>query len=181
MTLNRHEFFDIENMAKAYGVKFRFDAAIFPCFNGDKTPLNLRVSPEEAVEKEFSDDDRSKQWKDYFERTKGFSVSDTLYKCGTGQTTFHIDSFGFLQPCLMVTNLRYDLWGYSFIKGWKDVIPRIRQRKAGDSYTCNKCEKMAVCGFCPGFFELENGTEDVISEYLCEMGQYRYKKIQSTI
>jgi MoaA/NifB/PqqE/SkfB family radical SAM enzyme len=34
MTLNRHEFYDIENMAKEYGVEFRFDAAIFPMMTG---------------------------------------------------------------------------------------------------------------------------------------------------
>ncbi len=74
MTLNRHEFFDIENMAKDLGVKFRFDAAIFPCLNGDKTPLSLRVSPEDAVEKEFSDDERLRHWRDYFERYQGLPV-----------------------------------------------------------------------------------------------------------
>ena len=94
MTLNCHEFYDIENMAKAYGVKFRFDAAIFPCLNGDKTPLKLRVPPEEVVEKEFADPERSLQWKNFFERMQGYSVLDTLYNCGTGLTYFHIDPYG---------------------------------------------------------------------------------------
>jgi radical SAM protein with 4Fe4S-binding SPASM domain len=181
MTLNRHEFYDIENMAKTFGVKFRFDAAIFPCFNGDKTPIELRVSPEEVIEKEFSDGDRSKQWKDFFERMQGVSVPDTFYHCGAGLTSFHVDPYGRLQPCLMVINLGYDLLKGSFAKGWQDVMPRIRQKKAGTAFVCNRCEKMTLCGFCPGFFELENGTEDIYSEYLCEMGGYRFKKIQSTI
>jgi radical SAM protein with 4Fe4S-binding SPASM domain len=179
MTLNRHEFFDMENMAKAYGVKFRFDAAIFPCTNGNKTPIGLRVRPEEVIEKEFSDDDRSRQWKDFFERMKGFSVSNTLYNCGTGLTSFHIDAYGRLQPCLMVSNLQYDLLKGSFLEGWQDVIPLIRQKKAGDVYVCNKCEKMALCGFCPGFFELENGAEDIISEYLCTIGELRFQAIEN--
>jgi radical SAM protein with 4Fe4S-binding SPASM domain len=179
MILNRHEFFDIENMAKNYGANFRFDAAIFPCFNGDKTPVRLRVSPKEAIEKEFSNDDRSKQWKDYFERMKGFSLTDTLYICGTGLTNFHIDPYGYLHPCLMVTNLRYDLTGGSFVKGWRNVIPSIRKKKAGAAYTCNQCKKMVLCGFCPAFFELEKGAEDVISEYLCKMGELRFQTIKS--
>ncbi len=56
MTLNLHEFYDIENIAKNYGVNFRFDPAIFPCFNGNKAPVLLRVDPEEVVEKEFSNE-----------------------------------------------------------------------------------------------------------------------------
>lgn len=179
MTLNRHEFDDMENMAKELGVKYRFDAAIFPCFNGDKTPISLRVSPEEVVEKEFSDDDRSWQWKDFFDRMQGYSVSNTLYNCGTGLTSFYINPYGFLQPCLMVSNLQYDLMKGSFTEGWQDVIPRIRKRKAGAAYACNKCEKMVLCSFCPGFFELECGAEDVISEYLCAMGGLRFQAIQS--
>jgi radical SAM protein with 4Fe4S-binding SPASM domain len=178
MTLNRHEFYDIEEMAKEYGAKFRFDAAIFPCMNGDKSPLGLRVSPEEAIEKEFSDNDRSRQWKDFFERMQGFTLPDTLYNCGSGLTSFHIDPYGHLQPCLMVTGLQYDLLDGSFMEGWRDVIPRIRERKAGAAYGCNKCERMTLCGFCPGFFELENGVEDIYSKYLCELGQYRFKAIR---
>ena len=55
MTINRHEFSAMENMARELGVRFRFDAAISPCIDGDKTPLSLRVPPEEAIEKEMSD------------------------------------------------------------------------------------------------------------------------------
>ena len=44
------------------------------------------------------------------------------------------------------------------------------------AYACNKCEKMTLCSFCPGFFELENGAEDLISEYLCELGRNRVLK-----
>jgi radical SAM protein with 4Fe4S-binding SPASM domain len=177
MTLNRHEFYDIETMAKEYGVKFRFDAAIFPCMNGDKTPVGLRVSPEEVIEKEFSDGDRSRQWKDFFEKMQGFSLPDRLYNCGSGLNSFHIDPYGRLQPCLMVDNLRYDLLKGSFVEGWRDVMPRVRERKAGAAYGCNKCEKMALCGFCPGFFKLENGAEDILSEYLCALGKCRFEAI----
>ena len=177
MTLNRHEFFDIENMAKDLGVKFRFDAAIFPCLNGDKTPLSLRVSPEDAVEKEFSDDERLRHWRDYFERHQGLPVSDTLYNCGAGLTSFHIDPYGNLQPCLMTASFRYNLSSGSFSIGWHDVIPRIREKKTGAIYTCNQCEKRILCGFCPAFFKLESGAEDRYSDYLCKMGQYRFQTL----
>jgi MoaA/NifB/PqqE/SkfB family radical SAM enzyme len=179
MTLNRHEFYDIETMAEEYGVKFRFDAAIFPSLNGDKTPLGLRVSPEEVIEKEFSNGDRSREWKDFFERMQGFSLPERLYNCGTGLTSFHIDPYGHLQPCLMVANLRHDLLEGSFVEGWRDVIPRVRERKAGAAYSCNTCDKMTLCSFCPGFFELENGAEEILSEYLCALGQCRFEAINS--
>jgi radical SAM protein with 4Fe4S-binding SPASM domain len=179
MTINSHEFYQIENMAKAYGVKFRFDPAIFPCFNGDKTPLELRVPPEEAIEKDLSDEKRVSDWKKYFERTQGNILSDTLYQCGAGITGFHIDPFGRLKPCLMIHNITYNLAKGSFSKGWDEVISKILDKKAGDAHACYQCEKIHLCGVCPPFFGLENGQEDKRSEYICALGTYRFKKIKN--
>jgi len=181
MTLNSQEFFDMENMAKDFGVKFRFDAGIFPRMNGDKSPLMLRVSPEDAIEKEFSDKDRLLSWKLFFEKTRGYLLSDKLYICGAGITFFHIDPYGNLQPCIMVSNIKYNLLNGRFLTGWREIISTIRDKKAGNSFLCNKCEKKYLCSFCPAFFELENGAEDIHSEYLCTMGNHRYDIINNYI
>jgi MoaA/NifB/PqqE/SkfB family radical SAM enzyme len=179
MSLNKHEFFDIENMAKEFGVKFRFDPGIFPRFNGDKNPLALRVSPDDAVEKEFSDGIRAKNWKKYFERTKGAVWSDNLYHCGAGVTSFHIDPYGMLKPCLMSNNFSYNLFEGSFMRGWNNVISRIMDIKADNVYNCNICEKRFLCDFCPAFFGWENGAEHIRSDYLCAIGHRRFDKIHN--
>lgn len=179
MTVNSHEFFDIETMAKDYGVKFRFDAALFPCFNGNKSPLDLRVSPEDAIEKEFSDEERVSGWKKLFERFKVQSFSENLYSCGAGVTGFHIDPYGTLKPCLMINNITYNLTQGSFLTGWNEAISKIRDKKAGKIFHCNKCEKILFCNGCPSLFALESGQEDVRSEYICKMGNLRFEKIQN--
>jgi radical SAM protein with 4Fe4S-binding SPASM domain len=175
MTLNSHEFFDIENMAKELGVKFRFDAAIFPRFNGDKTTLSLRVSPEDAAEKDFSDKERVRKWKKYFDRSKEQVLSDKLYNCGAGITGFHIDPYGYLKPCIMINNITYNLLEGNFLTGWQDVISRIQDIKAGNLYSCNHCESRLLCDFCPAFLLLENSAEGVRSEYLCAIGNHRFQ------
>jgi len=179
MTLNRHEFVDIENMARAFGVKFRVDAAIFPCVNGDKRPLNLRVAPSEAIEKEFSDKERARSWKDYNENRHGRSAPGRLYHCGAGLTGFHVDAYGTLKPCLMSSNIAFDLSRGTFLSGWNGIISTIRDRKARRGFACNKCTKQDLCGYCPAFFELENGAEDIPSEYLCAMGNCRLQQIHA--
>ena len=181
MTHNRHKFYEIKNLAKNYGVEFRFDAAIFPCFNGNKKPVELRVTPEEAIEKEFSDKETFNQWKNYLDKIKEVPVSDYLYQCGAGLTTFHIDPFGNLQPCQLITGLKYNLLEGGFLNGWHKVIPDIREKKAGDNYPCNRCDKMVLCGLCPAFFKLETGSEEICSDYLCAMGHQRYKKLKGAI
>ncbi len=181
MTLNSHEFYDMENMARELGIPFRFDSAIFPCLSdGDKAPLELRVSPEEAIEKEMSDYSRVRQWQEYYEKRKNLPVPDTLYNCGAGLTNFHIDSYGAVSPCLMTTRYRYDLLGSSFSARWQEDIARIRERKPRAGYVCNYCKMRMACAACPAFFDLETGAEDVKSDYLCVSARLRYKAIIST-
>ncbi|MCK4761082.1 MAG: radical SAM protein [Candidatus Aminicenantes bacterium] len=177
MTLNKHEFSDIEKMAREWDAPFRFDAALFPTLQGEQYPLDMRIDAREAVEIEFSDVDRARQWRDFYERMADLPYTDKLYSCGAAVTHFHIDARGVLQPCLMVTHLEYNLNSGSFLTGWNEVLPRLRQRKAKEGNICNTCKKRTLCGFCPGFFYLEKGAEEVRSEYLCAMGQERFEKI----
>jgi len=167
----------MQNIAKKHGVRFRFDAAIFPRLNGDRTPLSLRVSPEEAVETEFLDGQMRGQWEDYLKRCQGFSLSENLYHCGAGMTGFHIDPYGMLKPCLMTAAPKVNLLTGSFTSGWRDEIPLIREKKAGIDFVCAHCENKTLCGYCPAFFSLESSSEEVHSEYLCAMGRQRFQKI----
>jgi radical SAM protein with 4Fe4S-binding SPASM domain len=179
MTLNRHEFSAMKDLADHLNLDFRFDAAIFPCFNGDQSPVRLRVSPGEAVEREFRDGDTFRLWKKYYEKTRGAVVSNDLYQCGTGISTFHIDPYGNLQPCQLVNEYSFNLRNGSFNKGWQEKISQVNEQKAGSRYKCNHCERMSLCGLCPAFFELETGSAQIYSEYLCEMGHEREKRLQA--
>jgi sulfatase maturation enzyme AslB (radical SAM superfamily) len=78
----------------------------------------------------------------------------------------------------MTTDITFDLSKGGFLKGWHDVIPGIREKKAGKAYTCNQCEKKDLCGFCPAFFKLETGAEDHYSQYLCSIGNFRFMRVK---
>jgi radical SAM protein with 4Fe4S-binding SPASM domain len=177
MTCNLHEYFMMENLAKKYDVKFRSDPAIFPRFNGDKEPLHLRVSPDDAVDIEFSDRERYNQWIDSFKRWSAPDHRESLYQCGAGVTSFHIDPHGNLKPCLMTNNYSYRLSEGTFLNVWQNEISRIMNVGAGSRYACKQCEKIILCGSCPGFSNLENGSEENHSDYLCSLGEKRFEKI----
>ncbi|MCL5023991.1 MAG: radical SAM protein [Nitrospirae bacterium] len=178
MTLNSREFFAMEDIARKFGARFRFDAAISPGIEGDKAPLSLRVSPEEAVALEFSDGKRVHDWKRFFEESKGRGLVDCLYGCSAGVTGFHVDPEGYLQPCMMTFDVRYNLRGKRFLSGWNAIIARLKDKKAHPDFVCRGCKKINLCGYCPGFFKLENGAEDVRSDYICKMGGLRYRRIK---
>jgi radical SAM protein with 4Fe4S-binding SPASM domain len=177
MTLNVDEFSAIEKLAQSYGVKFRLDAAIFPSLAGDRSPLDLRVSPEQAVALEFSDPGRVREWHEFLDRFRCVPSGDRLYVCGAGKTTFHIDPQGWLYPCLMVRAHKYSLLSGSFQTGWAGDVSRIREETAGKDFFCSDCKQKLLCGYCPGFFDLENGLGQVQSEYLCAMGRLRHEYI----
>jgi radical SAM protein with 4Fe4S-binding SPASM domain len=177
MTLNLDEFSAIEDLAHSYGVKFRLDAAIFPTLAGDRGPIDLRVSPEQAVDLELSDPDRIRDWHEFLDRFRSIPSGERLYVCGAGKTTFHIDPQGWLYPCLMVRAHKYSLLSGSFRTGWDGAVSRIQEETAGKDFPCSQCEQKLFCGYCPGFFDLENGRRQVQSEYLCAVGRFRYETI----
>jgi radical SAM protein with 4Fe4S-binding SPASM domain len=175
MTHNQHEYFEIENLAQELGVKFRFDPVITPRFDGDKRPSMLRVSPAEAVEKGFSNSDRHQEWHDFFEKFRSFPATDSLYPCGAGLTNFHIDPYGNLQPCLMTRKYQYKFVNGGFRKWWYEIMPKFREKKIASDHACHGCEKISLCGYCPALFQLENGAEELYSEYICNIGHLRYQ------
>ena len=190
MSLNSHEMEAMERMAKEeFGVPFRFDAAIFPCLPSNSTraesmePLDLRVTPERAIEVEMRDPARTKQWVDYYEKRKDSPAGEKLYTCGAAVTGFYVDPFGDLSPCLMTTNYKYSLQKASFHDLWHKDLPNIREQKARaeSNYGCNTCGMRNTCTGCSAFHRLESGHEDIKSDYVCSQTALRFKKIQAFI
>ena len=177
MKPNVHEFIEMEEMANGYGVDFRFDSCIFARLDGDQSPLSLRISPEEAVEKDFAGEDRVRKWKEYFARIGETPPSEKLYGCGAGVTGFHVDPYGNLQPCLMTSWIKYDLLKGDFAEGWKMVSDVIAEEKAPAELKCRDCGKKNFCGYCPAFARFETGSEYNHSEYLCSIGHMRFDRI----
>lgn len=180
MTVNRHELAAMREMARRWEVPFRVDNAIFPCLPvEDDSPMDLRVAPREAVELETrADPERLDQWLEYVDARRGQRYGDGLYRCGAGVNSFHLDPYGYAQPCLMTTQYRHSLEGRSFRSLWERELVQLRSRRPGADYPCNDCEMHLVCGGCPAFNFQENGREDVRSEYVCETTRERWQAIE---
>ncbi len=178
---NSGELADIKNIASGFGVDFVMDPAISACLDGDRAPLVHRVDAADAVRADFADPDNVKRWQDYFLLENTEPVSDFLYNCGAGLSHFHIDPAGTLLPCMMLTKPAFDLTKGNFMEGWRNEIHSIRKIKAGSSYRCNQCDKNKFCSTCPAFFELENGSAQKHSQYLCDLAENRLKTIKEKL
>jgi radical SAM protein with 4Fe4S-binding SPASM domain len=181
MTLNAHEFPAIEKIAQSYGVDFRMDSSIFPSLAGDRSVLDLRVAPEQAIANEFADPKMVGKWRDFLNRFHAAAEGEDLYACSAGTTTFHIDPYGHLYPCLMVRKLRYSLLHGTFQQGWNEVLSGINETKSDANFKCRGCRQKLLCGFCPGFFELENNSDQIPSAYLCALGKLRFERVNQEI
>ena len=179
MSVNVHEIAAMEALARSRDLSFRFDPAIFPRFDGDCGPLALRVPVGEVVALELADPVRLAGWEKLHARSLGWGASGRLYNCAAGVTAFHVDADGSLRPCLMVHTVRISLARGGFAEAWRDITAAIDAKVPGAAHDCLACERRFLCGYCPGQFALENGAEDRVSPYLCEMGTLRMEAIRS--
>lgn len=177
MTMNFNEFHKMEKIADHLGVQFRYDPTVFPKFNGDKSPVSLRVAPEKVVHLDFVDKKRADEWVKHHERFKTLTMEKKLYNCGSGRTGFHITADGLLQPCIMVTDVHANLRHNAFKESWNTVIPLIQQRKPSKENICWNCDRAALCNYCPPLSAIEKGSENSYLEYLCTLSKLRLNEI----
>lgn len=94
MNLNEPEYDAMLALAEGYGCSFHMDAQLFARIDGDKTPLQYRITAEDAVQHEFDTELHRRSWRRYAERSGKSLPSDKLYQCGAGVCSFHISSSG---------------------------------------------------------------------------------------
>lgn len=156
--LNQDELWDIWGIAGKYGTSIAFDPVITPRDDGDKGPLAMSAT-KNFLTRFFSDE--------FKELRYGRDVSkrdDTVIRanCGTGRTSFTIDPYGNIYPCVQwrrkwanikdVENLG-ELWKNS------EVLQHVRwAAEQIPQTTLKEKESGAFCTFCPGVAELQTGS-----------------------
>ncbi|MBU4491985.1 MAG: radical SAM protein [Euryarchaeota archaeon] len=173
MTLNKDELWQIKEHTERLGLKFRFDPILNPRVDGSKAPCYFRLSPEEVIKLDLADEKRVKGWREFCEKFIGPSESDSLFTCGAGVSTFHIDPYGKMSVCELIRFQNYDLRCGSFEEGWYQSIPEFLTLKPEGDYPCGQCDLISLCGQCPGWAWLENGNPESPVEYLCQIAHLR--------
>lgn len=167
--LNHRELWKIKKyVERELKAEFRFDAIISPKLDGSKMPCNLRISPEEVVKLDLADEKRLEGWREFCERFWGPLHSDTMYNCGAGVSSFHIDPYGLMRLCSMARNPSWNLRQLSFQEGWQELHKFRVQKSFSTNFKCRECE-IALCEWCPGWAQVENGNPETPVEYLCEI------------
>jgi radical SAM protein with 4Fe4S-binding SPASM domain len=172
MTLNRHELDDIQAIAERYGLAFRYDPVITARMDGDRGPLQYRLSPAEVLEIDTTQSDTAQAWEERCSTPDALLPPDNVFTCGAGHTSFHIDPYGGLHGCLMTRKIGFNLREMRFRDAFQKIFPALAGKRDADS-KCNGCDVHDTCGRCPGFAEWENGDHHSHVDYLCDIGNRR--------
>jgi radical SAM protein with 4Fe4S-binding SPASM domain len=176
MRTNRHELVDMARFAESKGLRFKFDTMINPNFDRSLVPCNVRLSPEESVELEFSIPGRMEEYQKYFEPRKDYH-SSRLFSCGAGSRTFHIDPYGNMKMCLLLREPEFSLRHMSFRRIWDEMFPPVYTQMRNPNHQCNSCNLVSLCGKCPAWSQMEKGDMESRIEWSCEVGHRRAEKL----
>ena len=182
LTLNQHEIWQMKQFVEEeLGLEFMFDAMVNPRLNGARTPLEVRLRPEEIVELDCLDPKRMAEWKRFADKFTGPVHSsrdgNRLYHCGGGSRAFSISPTGGLTVCALSPADAFNLRKGSFQKGWEEFLLKIREKKVTRRTKCISCEIKPMCGMCPANGTLENKDPEDPVDFLCQVAHLRAKAL----
>lgn len=152
---------------------FKYDTVIYPCLNGNSSPIKYRLSNKELLEAKKQDRDI---WEEYQGMLKaesaGFNRSkDFLYHCNSWVEQFFINPFGRLKFCQFSKKFSTDLKHLSFKEGFYNVFPRCSLVKFKTNSPCRSCDQRQFCYFCPSRAFIETGNEEGPVPYYCQLAK----------
>ncbi len=177
--INKHEVYEMKRMAEEdFGVQFKFDPLINPRIDCSQSPLAVRLSAEEAVELDFLDRRREKEYRELVEKLlaagpPSAEQAKNVYGCGGGSSSCAIDPAGRMSICLLSHQEGYDIRSGGFREGWEGPLQTIRNKPSKGPTICSRCQLRPMCGMCPANGELENGDPEKPVEFLCQVAHLR--------
>lgn len=178
LTTNTHEIRAMKQFVEEdLGLEFKFDAMVNPRLDCSQSPLDVRLTPVEIVGLDLEYPDRVGEWKHFarcfIKPEIGDGYPDNLYRCSAGLSSFAIDPYGKLSPCVLSATEGYDLRKGNFREGWGNHLAAVRQKRASRSTKCAACRLKSMCGVCPASSELECADPETPVDFLCRVAHLR--------
>jgi len=178
LSINQHEIWEMKRFAEEdLGLGFRFDTLINPRYDCSQSPLEVRLTPVDAVELDLLDPKREAEWKKFATKFGGPPNSpeeaQQLWRCGGGLNAFAVDPYGMLRMCAMSPDDVYDLRQGNFQQGWDQALYNLRQQRITRQTKCVTCGIRSMCGMCPANAQLECMDAETPVDFLCQVAHLR--------
>jgi radical SAM protein with 4Fe4S-binding SPASM domain len=180
LTINQHEIYAMDRMARELGCDFRFDPTLNKRMDNNtfSDPVKYRISPEDVVRLDKAFPKRIEEWEKFCDKFLGEPVKDDrLYKCGAGLVTMHVNPYGMARSCMMVKD-GFSVREHEVSWIWdKGILSAISQKKDFSS-PCDDCDLGNLCGQCPAWSVLESGDIKKKVTYLCDIAKVKNKEFE---
>jgi len=177
-SINKHEVVAMRRFAEdELGVEFKMDGQINPRIDCSQSPLAVRLTPEEVVALDMSDQKDLSEYRRLANRdianAPNLSLIDTVYSCGGGMSSFAINALGEVSICTISQHEVFSVRQARLDELWEGSLRQIRARKRTRVTKCMQCRIQTMCGMCPANGELENGDRESPVEFLCNVAHIR--------
>ena len=176
-TVNYHEVYEMKRFAEEeLGVEFKFDPLVNPRTDCSQSPLNVRLTPEQAVALEFRDPARMNEYLRLLEHERALAhipLPPKRYTCGGGHNGCAVDPNGKMTICVLSHQDGFNLRDGGFRQGWDGPLQQIRATPARGETICTHCQIRSLCSMCPANGELENGDAEAPVDFLCQVAHLR--------
>ena len=113
-TVNRHEVYEMQRMAEEdFGVDFKFDPLVNPRIDCSQSPVEVRLTAEDAVALDLHEPRRRSEYLKLMDRDMALPAdaykSDNVYVCGGGLNSCAIDPYGQISICVLSHQESYRL------------------------------------------------------------------------
>lgn len=178
VTVNRHEIWEMKRFVEEdLGLPFKFDAMMTPRIDCSRSPIEVRLRPDEIVQLDLDDPGRMREWQQFSEdfirpQHRPGNEGD-VYHCGGGLNAFAIDPLGRMSICVISEQDKFDLRLGTLQQGWEHFLAKVRGKQMTRVTKCTACQLKSVCGMCPANAELEGGDPEKPVEFLCHVAHLR--------
>jgi len=166
---NLEELPRIKQFIEKLGLKFHPTPLLNSCLNGDSTPANLRISPQEALslngDTELSIDEHEMSTKVIDHRSKA-----KLFACAVvGTSELYIDPYGNLIPCGCIRQPGVNLLKADIGSARNNIASWIKKIHSAGGSPCSDCSLKSICLNCPGRALLESRDLKGRLGWFCEL------------
>jgi len=172
MTITAEELPAMQAFAKSKGVRFRTDFSIIPQEKGNTVPLQLQLAPQDVMVLENKLDPGFKSFRTYASPRVDCSTTDSVYKCGAGKTSLHINVHGGVSTCSTSRKVVGNLFEQTFEEIWAALGGKVAM-KYPVGHTCATCQFSRICAGCPATVEQLTGLPTGYVQMYCKMTHQR--------
>jgi len=168
---NFHEKDKLQSLVESLGGEFSPSYEICSRLNGDTSPLQYRLEPEDILEiPEYQLEERCHKSKTQIQGK--IAKPNRFFRCVAGNWQWFINPFGRMQICNFLVNPSYDLLKGSLSEGKEVLSGFVRNQGFKSGSKCKYCRLWLFCQSCPAKAKIEVGNEEAPIPYYCQLAEF---------